>query len=117
MKQSQGRNEMKKAFRQGDLVIYRKTKHSTQPGPRAANVQPAQNGDNYSYTVDKFWVIEEILQDGTIVAATRRGKRNYLKPDDPLLKRANLIQHLLYRGRFASLPVRETETPVNVPQG
>lgn len=95
---------MRQQFTPGDLVIYRKTKHSTHPGPRAENVQPARHGDTYAYTVDKFWVVEEVADDGTIVAATRRGKRNRLKQDDPMLKRANIFQHLLYRDRFAQLP-------------
>lgn len=94
---------MKKTLQQGDLVVYRKTKHSTHPGPRAENVQPARNGDNYSYTIDKFWVIQEVLADGTLVATTRRGKKNHLRPDDPMLKRANILDRLLYRSRFAEL--------------
>lgn len=100
---------MKTAFRPGDLVVYRKTKHSTQPGPRAENIQPAANGDTYSYTVDKFWMVDDVLEDGTIVATTRRGKKNFLQPDNPMLKRANLIQRILYRARFAGLE-RQTES-------
>jgi hypothetical protein len=95
---------MRKTFRPGDLVVYRKTKHSTHPAPRAANIQPAPNGDDYSYTIDKFWIVEHVLDDGTIVAATRRGKRNRLKPDDPMLRHANLLQKFLFRNRFAALP-------------
>lgn len=87
----------------GDFVIYRKSKQSTQPSPRAENIHPARNGDNYLYTIDKFWVVEEVREDGTVVAATRRGKRNEIHSDDPLLKRANLIERFLYRSRFASI--------------
>ncbi len=91
---------MKTSFRPGDLVIYRKTKHSRQPGPRASNIQPARHGETYSYTVDKYWVVEEILNDGTIVVATRTGKKNRVHPDDHMLQRANWFQRLLYRSRF-----------------
>lgn len=94
---------MKQNLQPGDFVIYRKSKQSTQPGPRAANVQPARNGDNYSYTVDKFWIVEEVMEDGTVIAATRRGKKNEIRSDDPLLKRANLLERFLYRSRFASI--------------
>lgn len=87
----------------GDFVIYRKSKQSTLPSPRAENVHPAPNGDNYSYTIDKFWIVEEVRDDGTVVAATRRGKKNEIRSDDPLLKRANLIERFLYRSRFASI--------------
>ena len=94
---------MNMQFKPGDLVVYRKTKHSNRPGPRASNIHPAPNGDTYSYTVDKYWVVEEVLEDGTIVATTRRGKRNHLKSDDPMLHRANWLQKLLYRSRFPML--------------
>lgn len=91
---------MSSQLRPGDYVIYRKTKHSNHPGPRAENIHPARNGDSYSYTVDKYWVVDEVLDDGTIVVTTRRGKRNYIRPDDPMLLRANWFQKLLYRNRF-----------------
>lgn len=97
---------MKKTFRPGDFVIYRKTKHSTQPGPRAANVQPAPRGETYAYTVDKFWLVENVLEDGTVVAVTRRGKKNFVPAGSPMLKRANWLEKLIYRARFTAL--RET---------
>ena len=90
----------KREFRPGDLIVYRKSKHSTLPGPRAANIHPAPNGDSYSYTVDKYWVVETVLEDGTIIAATRGGKKNRLGADDPMLKHASLLQRLLFRSRF-----------------
>ncbi len=101
---------MRRTFQVGDLVVYRKSKNSTSPGPRAENVHPAQHGDTYSYTVDKFWVVEEVLADGTIVAATRRGKKNRIKSNDPMLRRANLFQKLLYRTRFAALEPQRSAT-------
>lgn len=100
----------KSRFCRGDLVIYRMTKYSTRPGPRATNVHPARYGDTYSYTVDKFWVVADILADGTVVALTRRGKKNHVRANDPMLKRANWLQKLLYRARFAALPERSTVT-------
>lgn len=91
---------MNSDIRPGDFVIYRKTKHSNLPGPRAENIQPARNGDTYAYTVDKYWLVQAVLDDGTIVATTRRGKTNLLKSDDPMLHRANWFQKLIYRSRF-----------------
>lgn len=96
----------RRTFRPGDLVYYRKTKHSTHPGPRAADVQPAKHGDGYSYTVDKFWIVKTVLEDGTIVAETRRGKQHRIKAGDPLLRHANLLQRLLYRSKFSELSAR-----------
>ena len=101
---------MKTTFRPGDLVVYRKTKHSTHPGPRAENIHPAPNGDNYSYTIDKFWLVQEVRADGRIVATTRRGKKNVVKADDPMLKRASLIHRILYRSRIARLLERAGDT-------
>ena len=99
-------------FRPGDFVIYRKTKHGNRPGPRAENIKPALHGDNYSYTVDKYWVVEEVCDDGTVVALTRRGKRNFLKTDDPLLQRASWWQRMLYRSRF---PEAEDSEAAGIP--
>jgi hypothetical protein len=41
----------------GDYLVYRKPKVSPRPGPRARNVQAAENGDDYYYEVDKFWTV------------------------------------------------------------
>lgn len=90
-------------FTPGDLIIYRKSKHSTCPGPRASNIQPARHGDYYNYTVDKFWVVQEVSDDGTLTVATRRGKTHKLRIDDPLLKRASFVERLIYRSRFTAL--------------
>ncbi|MCA9083175.1 MAG: hypothetical protein KDA81_03925 [Planctomycetaceae bacterium] len=94
---------MNHPFKPGDLVIYRKTKHSTHPGPRAENLHPAPNGDTYSYVVSKFWLVREVLEDGTLVAVTRRGKLNQIRPDDPGLRRPNWFERLFYRSRFSEL--------------
>ena len=93
----------KSNFQPGDMVIYRKTKHSRQPGPRAENIQPAVHGETYAYTVDKYWLVDEVLSDGRIIATTRRGKRNTLRADDPMLQRANWLQRLWYRSRFPAV--------------
>jgi hypothetical protein len=87
----------------GDFVIYHKPKSSPTPGPRAKNVQPAEHGDNYSYIVDKFWVISRILDEETIEARTRTGKAHRIKVDDPLLRKANLKEKLLLKERFPDL--------------
>jgi hypothetical protein len=87
----------------GDWVIFRKTKHSEHPGPRASNVAPAPFGEGYSYTIDKYWVVQEVLADGALRLRTRRGKEHIVAPNDPRLRRANLFQRLFYRSRFVSV--------------
>lgn len=87
-------------YQAGDLVIYRKPKHSTSPGPRAINVHPTPHGDDYDYMVDKYWVVDEVKNDGTIITRTRRGKRHEIDSDDPHLRPASLWHRIVHRGRF-----------------
>lgn len=91
------------AFEPGDWVIYRKTKFSTHPGPRAENIAPASKGDEYAYTVDKFWVVEHCGEDGTLVLRTRRGKKHTVEEDAPQLRKANLWERWRYRARFLAI--------------
>ncbi|MEP3477632.1 MAG: hypothetical protein ABJZ55_00140 [Fuerstiella sp.] len=102
---------MQQKFQPGDMIIYRKTKHGVHPGPRASNVHPSANGDTYNYTVDKFWIVEEVTEDGTLIAKTRRGKLNYLKANDLNLQKANFLQRLWHRSRFSALtlPAQTTQ--------
>jgi hypothetical protein len=93
---------MANGFRPGDYVVYKKTKFSRRPGPRAVNVRPASNGDSYSYTVDKYWVVQRVAEDGTIVLHTPGGKVHHVNADDPLLRRANVWERWRHRDRFES---------------
>jgi hypothetical protein len=87
----------------GDYLIYRKPKVSPRPGPRARNVQAAENGDDYYYEVEKFWTVADVLDDGRVVAVTRTGKQVYLTAEDERLRKAGLLERLRYRRRFPSL--------------
>jgi len=91
---------LQRQYQPGDWVIYRKTKYSTHPGPRAQHVSPAQHGEKYAYTVDKFWVVSDVLDDGRLVLKTRRGKEHVVDADDHDLHRANWWERLIYRSRF-----------------
>ncbi|MFG0334589.1 MAG: hypothetical protein ACF8TS_14630 [Maioricimonas sp. JB049] len=94
---------LKSAFKPGDWVVYRKTKFTPLPGPRAQDVRPTEGGDDYVYSVDKFWTVADVLEDGQLVLRTRRGKTHTISPDDPLLRKAGLIERLIYRDRFPRL--------------
>jgi len=87
-------------FQVGDWVIYRKSKQSTQPGPRAEGIKPFEKGDGYAYTVDKYWVVAEVRDDGHLLLRTRRGKEHVIAPDDPALHKANWWQRWRRRKRF-----------------
>lgn len=102
-----------KQFQVGDPVIYLMTKQSSHPTLRATQVSPAQHGDNYSYVVEKFWVVREVLPDGQLQVQTRRGKTRVISPDDPCLKRASWWDRWVHRDRFPQLDpfAPPTDTP------
>ena len=91
-------------FAAGDPVIYRREKHSSRPGPRARNIDPAPLGEYYSYEVDKFWMVKEVQPGGVLVLITRRGKTHLVPPDDPRLRRPHWWERLLYNNRFPAQP-------------
>ncbi len=88
------------AYKAGDWVIYRKQKSSSSPGPRARNTVPSAKGETYHYIVEKYWVIDEVLEDGTLKMRTRRGKQNLVRCDDPRLYKPRLWQRWLFGNRF-----------------
>lgn len=87
-------------FKQGDLLVYKKQKHSRNPGQRAHDVAPAVQDGQFMYVVDKYWRVAEVHADGTLEVETRQGKRHRLTPDDPNLRHANWWQRLRHRTRF-----------------
>ena len=88
----------------GALIVYRMQKVSTCPSARAYEVHPAEQGDTYSYIVDKYWTVADVLADGLVVAIIRTNKRHYLRLDDPNLHRARMIERIRHRDRFPQLP-------------
>jgi len=87
----------------GDFLIYRKSKVSPHPGPRARNVHAAERGDDYYYEVDKYWTVADVLDDGRLVAVTRTGKQVYLAPEDENLRKAGWLERFRHRRRFPSV--------------
>lgn len=94
------RMKVKPIFRPGDFVIYRMTKHSQCPGPRAKQVAPSPFGEEYKYQVDKYWIVDEVREDGQVLLRTRRGKTRVMRMDDLNLRPASWWQRLLYRNSF-----------------
>jgi hypothetical protein len=94
---------MKIDFKPGDPVIFRVTKQSTDPGPRALDVHPAQSGETYSYQVDKFWTVCEVLSDNSLELVTRRGKQRRVSKSDFRLRHARWWERWLYGDRFPKL--------------
>lgn len=91
------------SWRTGDWAIYRMTKRSVHPGPRARQVSPEPLGEGYVYVVPKFWVVERTFDDGRVALRTRRGKTHVLRGDDPDLRPARWWERMLHRHRFPEL--------------
>ena len=91
----------------GDWVIYRKPKRSSAPGPRARNVMPAKRGETYSYTVDKYWVVKELLDADRLLLQTRRGKQHEVSVADPALRKPRVWERWLFRSRFRAVEIEE----------
>lgn len=87
----------------GDPVIFCVSKFSTDPGPRASDVHPAAHGETYSYSVNKFWRVISLEDDGTLILGTRRGKRHRVERHDPRLRAASFWERWLYSNRFPAV--------------
>ena len=83
----------------GNYVVYRKTKHSRHPGPRARDIHPAEHGEDYNYTVDKYWVVVDIGGDN-IICKTRTGKEVNVHIGDPNLRKAHILERIFKHHRF-----------------
>jgi len=94
---------MKRTYKPGEHVIYRVTKLSSSPGPRASDVTPEPRGEHYQYEVDKFWVVAQIPDEKHLVLKTRRGKEHLVDADDPRLRHARWWEWLRWRHKFPSL--------------
>jgi hypothetical protein len=88
----------------GNPVVYRVRKCTSRPGPRAKQIQPAKRGDFYSYVVDKFWIVERVLDGGKLLLKTRRGKMHVVNADDTNLHLAHWWERIAHRQRFPVAP-------------
>lgn len=95
---------MNQQLKPGDGVIYRMSKRSRCPDPRARQIQPAPHGDDYGYCVDKYWVVVAVRAANSVVVRTGAGKLRFLDADDPSLRRATWWERLWYGDRFPSFP-------------
>ena len=101
---------MNEQWKPGDWAVYRKSKQSRSPGPRAAKVVATPKGETYAYVVDKFWVVENVLPDNRLELRTARGKTHLINADDPSLRKPSWLQRLVWRNRFRVVE-KGTEAP------
>ena len=67
-------------------------------------------GDDYSYLVDKVWMVAEVLPDNKLRLVTRRGKYRVVVADDLLLHKAGWWQRFRNRGRFPALELLQASS-------
>ena len=65
-----GRRFLRRNLEAGAPIVYRVNETSTCPGRDAYDVHPARQGEFYYYLTNKYWRVEEVRQDGWIVART-----------------------------------------------
>ena len=106
---------MRKQFKAGDWVVYRKHKCSASPGHRAKLVSPSTSGETYWYAVEKYWIVDRVLPDGSLKLRTRRGKQHSIAADDFNLRRANWFERLFLRDRFTGFEPCKTRGPHSAP--
>jgi hypothetical protein len=90
-------------FKVNDWVVYTREKYSLSPGPRAKNIAPATHGDMYSYEVDKYWVVSQVLPD-SLVLETRTGKQHRVARSDRRLRHPSWWERIFYADRFPRRP-------------
>lgn len=89
-------------LRPGDWVIYKMQKASSSPGPRAKATTASSKGENYTYIVDKFWIVEAVEGDEFLLR-TRKGKQHRINKSDSRLRKPSWFQKLMYSSRFKAV--------------
>lgn len=90
------------SFCKGDHVVYHADKTSARPGRRAEDIYPSEHGEDYSYTVDKYWTVMA-LEGDEVVVRTRTGKTRRINVDDRRLRKASFLEKMRYAKRFPGL--------------
>ena len=102
-------------FKVNDWVICTREKYSLSPGRRAKNISPSPHGELYSYEVDKYWIVRQVLPD-LLVLETRTGKHRQLPIADRRLRHPTWWERFFYADRFPKRS-RVTEVAGTPPSG
>ena len=87
-------------FGVGVAVVYQQRGISAQPVANAHEVRPSERGEFYYYSLINYLRVADVLDDGRIIAIAGDNKRICLWPNDSQLRKARLLERLLYRWRF-----------------
>ena len=101
-------------FGNGDYVIYRRLRHSNRPSRRAKHIRPAEHGEYYSYEVEKYWIVQDVLPDGKLLLRTRRGKIHEVASNDPQLRLASCWERWFLTSRFPARTAPLSDGPPHV---
>ena len=99
----------RRSFVIGDWVVYCKTKYGNHPSRRAKNIVASESGDGYSYSIDKFWLVENVLADGQLLLQTRGGKQHLIDENDPNLRLATLWDRICNCACFKQIRLSDFE--------
>jgi len=91
---------MQHRYKPGDIVVFQKQKRSTSPGPRARHVAASRQGEEYSYVVDKFWMVVAVDESGKLHLETRRGKKHWVESSNPHLRKPSIWERIALRHKF-----------------
>lgn len=90
-------------FKKGDWVVYRKQKRGAIPTKRAINIHPFEKGEQYSYQIEKFWVVQDVLPDDKVILCTIKGNKKTVNTKDPGLYKASLLQRFFLRNKYRNI--------------
>ena len=88
-------------YKVGDFIVFKKWKASTNPSPRAKDTFPSPHGDYYTYRIDKYWKVVDIIDADTIEVETRRGKRHRISVKTENVRKMNFLDKWLMRRQMA----------------
>ena len=94
---------MKRKFKVGDKVIFKKTRNRMRPGRNAHDVAPTVHGDYYTYLVDKYRKVQGVTPEGMVILISPKGKTQVMNAGSPCLKKAGWIDRLLHYRDFAKI--------------
>lgn len=87
-------------YRLGEKVVFKSTRYSVCPSPRAKNIIAAPNGEAYEYEVDKYWIVIEADQPDSVLLQTRTGTTHRLASDDVRLRKATWWERIIHHHWF-----------------
>ncbi len=67
--------------------------------------------------MDKYWLVKECRDDGTVLLVTRRGKEHLVREDSPNLRHANWWERFVHRNRFPEIDPATGNVVVEEPAG